>query len=206
MWACSNLPILVVAELLTELAQLRNEAILLDGVLDGDVEGNLAESLGIVGLDDVVGGAEAHGFDDGLRLLAAGQHDHLQLRSGCLQRLQRLNTVHARHGDVEQHDVRRLALTDGGNDLVAPRVRAGFVAANAEKCAQVSGEPRVVVDDGNRRAALISGGRGGGRRGRTGASDCGHRVDILVFTHVRGKRSADVARARGPLPDQTAPP
>ena len=44
------------------------------------VERDLAEPFGIVRLDDVVGGAEAHRFDDGRGLLAARQHDRLQLR------------------------------------------------------------------------------------------------------------------------------
>ena len=62
-------PVLVVAQLLPQLGELRDQAVLLDRVLDGDVERDLAESLGIVGLDDVVGGAEAHRLDDGRGLL-----------------------------------------------------------------------------------------------------------------------------------------
>ena len=62
--------VLVVAELLAQLAQLGHQPVLLDGVLDGDVEGNLSEAFGIIGLDDVVGRASLHGLDDGRRLVA----------------------------------------------------------------------------------------------------------------------------------------
>ena len=101
-------PVLVVAELLAQLAQLGDEAVLLDGVLDRDVERDLAQPLGIVGLDDVVGGAEAHGFDDRRGLVAARQHDDLGFRARGLQRAQRGQAVEARHHHVEQDDVGRL--------------------------------------------------------------------------------------------------
>ena len=61
--------ILVVAQLLPELAQFGDETVFLDRVLDGDVERDLAEALGIVGLDDVVGRAESNGLDDRRRLI-----------------------------------------------------------------------------------------------------------------------------------------
>ena len=70
--------VLVVAQLLAELAELRDEAVLLDRVLDRDVERDLAESFGVVRLDDVVGGAEPDRLDDGRGLVPAGQHDDLR--------------------------------------------------------------------------------------------------------------------------------
>ncbi len=63
--------VFVIAQLLAELAQLRHQPVLLDGVLDGDVERDLSKSLGIVRLDDVVGRAETHGFDNGRGLVAS---------------------------------------------------------------------------------------------------------------------------------------
>ena len=57
----------------------RHQPGLLDRALDRGVERDLAEALGIVRLDDVVGGAEADRLDDGRRVLAARQHDHLQI-------------------------------------------------------------------------------------------------------------------------------
>ena len=84
-------------------------------------------------------------------LLAARQHDHLQLRLGRLQRAQRLEAVHAGHHHVEQHDVGRIALLDGREHLVAARVRARVVAAQREERPQVIGERRIVVHDGDER-------------------------------------------------------
>ena len=62
--------ILVVAQLLTEFAQLGDEPILFDRILDCDIEGDFAESFRIVWLDHVIGGAEAHRFDDRRCLVA----------------------------------------------------------------------------------------------------------------------------------------
>ena len=47
--------VLVVGQLLAQLAQFGHEPVLLDRVLDRDVEGDFAEPFGIVRLDDVVG-------------------------------------------------------------------------------------------------------------------------------------------------------
>ena len=117
---------LIVAQLASEIGELAHEAGALDGLLDRDVEGDLAEPLGIVGLDDVVGRSEPDRFDDDLRLLAAGQHDHLQLGTRRFERLQRLQSVHARHGDIQEHDIGRLALADCGDNLVTSGVRASL--------------------------------------------------------------------------------
>ena len=106
--------ILVVAQLAPQLGDFRDEARLLDRVLDRGVERDFAQPLGIVRLDDVVGGAEADRFDDRRRLLAARQHDRLQVGLRRLQRAQRFEAVHARHHHVEQHDVGRIALLDRG--------------------------------------------------------------------------------------------
>ena len=114
-----------------------------------DVERDLAEPLGIVRLDDVVGRAEADRFDDRRRLLAARQHDDLRLGPRGLQRAQRREPVQARHHDVEQHDVGRLALLDRGEQLVAARVATRFVPAQRKKRPQVVRKRRVVVDDGD---------------------------------------------------------
>ena len=67
--------VLIVAQLPAQLGDFRHEARLLDRALDRGVERDFAEALRIVRLDDVVGGAEPHGFDDGRGLLAARQHD-----------------------------------------------------------------------------------------------------------------------------------
>ena len=57
--------VLVVGQLLPELADLRDQAALLDGALDRRVERDLAEALWISGLDHVVRGAEPDGLHDG---------------------------------------------------------------------------------------------------------------------------------------------
>ena len=119
---------LVVAQLTPQVGELADQAGPLDGLLDRGIERDFAEPLRVARLDDVVGGAEAHRLDDDRGLLAARQHDDLQLRTRGLERLQRLQAVHAGHGHVEQHDVGRIALADGGDDLVAARVGARLVA------------------------------------------------------------------------------
>ena len=57
--------ILVVGQLPPELGDFRHEPRLLDGVLDGAIERDLAESLRIVRLDNVVSRAESDRFDNG---------------------------------------------------------------------------------------------------------------------------------------------
>ena len=141
--------VLVVAQLAAQLGDLGHEARLFDRALDGGVERDLAETLGIVGLDDVVGGAQTNRLDDGRRLLAARQHDDLQVGLGRLQRAQRFEPVHAGHHDVEQHDVGRIALLDRGEHLVAARIGPRFVSAQRQERPQVVGEGRIVVDDGD---------------------------------------------------------
>ena len=144
---------LVVAQLPAEVGQLVDQPAALDGLLDRGVERDFAKAFRVARLDHIVRGTQADGLDDGLRLLAAGQHDHLQLRARGFQRLQRLQAVHAGHRHVEQHDVGGLALADGGDDLIAARVRAGLVSAQREKRAQISGKAGVIVHDGNRRSS-----------------------------------------------------
>ena len=143
--------ILVVAQLAAQLGDLRDQARLLDRALDRGVERDLAEAFRIVRLDDVVGGAEPHRFDDGRGVLAARQHDRLQVGLGGLQRAQRFEAVHPRHHHVEQHDVGRIALLDRGEQFVAARVGARVVAAQRQEGPQVVGKCGIVVDDGDER-------------------------------------------------------
>ena len=111
--------VLVVAQLPPQLGDFRDEARLLDCALDGGVERDLAETFRIVRLDDVVGRTEAHGLDDGGRLLAARQHDDLQIGLRGLQCSQRIESVHPRHHHVEEDDVGRVALFDRRDHFVA---------------------------------------------------------------------------------------
>ena len=143
-------PVLVVAQLPPQLGDLRHQLGLLDLLLDSDVELDFSQPFGVVGLDHVVGGAEAERLDDRRRLLAARQHDHLQVGLGRLQRLQRLDPVHAGHHHVEQHDVRGVALLDRREHLVAARIGPRFVAAQRQKRAQVARKRGIVVDDGDK--------------------------------------------------------
>ena len=62
---------LIVAQLPAQVGQLVDQAAALDRLLDGRIERDFAEPFRIARLDHVVGGAEAHRFDDDLRLLAA---------------------------------------------------------------------------------------------------------------------------------------
>ena len=121
-------------------------------------ERDFAEAFGVIRLDDIIRRAEADGFDDGRGLLAAREHDHLQLGARGLQRLQRLQAVHAGHRDVEQHDVGRLALTDRRDDLVAARVGARLVPTKRKKRPKIAGKPGVVIDHGDVcRPAIVGG-------------------------------------------------
>jgi len=169
-------PVLVVAQLLAQGRDLRDEARLLGGVLDGHVERDLAQALRVVRLDHVVGRPEPDRLDDDRGLLAPGQHDGLGLGPGDFQRAQRRQAVESRHHHVEQHDIGRIALADGGEHLVAPRIGPGLVAAQREERTQVGRKRGIVVDDGHERL-----------------SHCG--------VSCRGSASAHVPRARLPEPE-----
>ena len=73
--------VFVVAELLPQLAQLGDQPVLLDRVANRDVESNLSQVLGIVWLDDIVGGAETYGLDNGRGLIAARQHGGARVKA-----------------------------------------------------------------------------------------------------------------------------
>ena len=160
---------------------------------------------GIVRLDDVVGGAEAHGFDDDLRLLAAREHDHLQLGPRRLQRLQRLQAVHAGHGDVEQHDVGRLALADRRDDLVAARVgrapRSRAAPRNVRRYPANPESSSTTAIDGRRSSVAVAG---------AGAGAPAPATVVIVVDVLRhgssGSRSADAARGgrAGRRPERAA--
>ena len=140
--------VLVVGQLLPQLAQLRDQPVLLDRVLDRDVERDLAEPFGVVGLDDVVGGAEADRLDDRRRLVAARQHDHLRLGPRGLQGAQRRHAVEPRHHDVEQDDVGRLGLLHRRQQFVAARIAPGLVSPQGKEGPQVLREAGIVINDG----------------------------------------------------------
>ena len=142
-------PVFVVGQLLAQLAQLGDEPVLLDRVLDRDVERDFAEALRVVGLDDVVGRAEAHGLDNRGRLVPARKHDDLRFRPGGLERPERREPIQAGHHHVEQDDVGRLGLLHRGEQLVAARVAARFIAAQGKERPQVGGEGGIVVDNGD---------------------------------------------------------
>ena len=69
----------------------------------------------VEGLGDVVVGAELQGLDHRLALGLGGRHDHRQLGLGVGPGAgaEDLDPVDARHHDVEQHQVDRLAVDDG---------------------------------------------------------------------------------------------
>ena len=117
--------------------QFGDEPVFLDGVLDGDVERDFPEPLGIVRLDDVVGGAEPDGLDDRRGLVAAGQHDDLRLGPRGFQRAERGQPIEARHHDVEQDDVGRLGLFHRGEQFVPARVATRFIPAQRKKRPQI---------------------------------------------------------------------
>ena len=193
--------ILVVAQLPAQLGDLGDQPRLLDRALDRGVERDLAEPFGIVGLDDVVGGAEAHRLDDRRRLLAARQHDDLQLGLRRLQRAQRLEAVHARHHHVEQHDVGRIALLDGGEHLVAARVGARLVAAQREEGPQVVRRTRNRRPRWRRRVSstlqLRQGKRDDGRSARDADRGCPDRRCVLAGDQMRPPCPSMTRRASG---------
>src|SRR3954469_5793934 len=141
--------VLVVGQLPAKFRDFGDQPRLFDRVLDRRVQRDLPEPFGIVRLDDVVGGAQTNGLDNRRRLLAARQHDRLHLRLGRLQGAQRLETIHTRHHDVEQDDVRRIALFDRGQQFVAARVRARLVAAQRQEGAQIVRKGGIVIHDGD---------------------------------------------------------
>ena len=148
--------VLVVAQLLPQLAQLRDQPVLLDGVLDRDVEGDFAEPLGIVRLDDVVGGAQAHRFDNGRGLIPARQHDDLGFGTRRFERAQSGQAVQARHHHVEQDDIGGFGLFHRREQLVPACVAARFISAQREKGSQVGGEPGIIINNRNKRLLHLS--------------------------------------------------
>ena len=67
----------------------------------------LAEALRIVRLDDVIRCALTHGVDDRRRRVTSREHDDLYVRMRDADSLERFKTVHPRHRNVEEHDIRR---------------------------------------------------------------------------------------------------
>ncbi len=121
--------VFVVAQLLPELRQLRNEAGFLDRVLDGDVDRDFPEPLGVVRLDHVISGPKPDRLDDRRGLVASREHDDLRRWPGRLQRAQRRQAIEARHHHIQKDDVGSLCLLHGGEQFVASCVAAGFIPA-----------------------------------------------------------------------------
>jgi hypothetical protein len=76
-----------------------------DRIANRAFERGFAESAWIVRLDDVINGAETHRIDDRGGHLLARQHDDGHAFVGRVNRAQCLETVHAWHQHVEQHDL-----------------------------------------------------------------------------------------------------
>src|SRR5205823_10571111 len=76
----------------------------------------------------------------------AGDHDHRRLRTHAPQLGQRLEAVHARHPDVEEHEIGRL-VGDHAHGLLAAAGRAHPVALVLEHGAEGGLDGRFVVDD-----------------------------------------------------------
>ena len=142
---------LIVIELPAQLADFGDELPLLDRLLDRRLEGDFAEAVGIVGLDDVVDGAEIQRFDNRLRVLAARQHDDLEVLVRGFQTAKRRDAVHAGHHDVEQDHVGQLAEPRRGEKVLAMAVDPRHVPARFQKRLQVVRKRGVVVCDGNLR-------------------------------------------------------
>ena len=70
----------VVGDLAPKRRDFGDQPVLFDRLFDGRFERNLAEPLGIVRFHHVVHGAEADGFHDRRRVVAAREHDHLDNR------------------------------------------------------------------------------------------------------------------------------
>ena len=93
------------------------------------------------GLLDEAGRALVARLEGGLRRAVPGHHDDRQRPgAGALDALEHLEAVHARHLDVEKHEIRRIALDQrepllsggGADELVAPDTRAS--AASSRGC------------------------------------------------------------------------
>ena len=66
--------------------------------------------LGIEGFDLVIESAEPGGFDGGRHRALAGENDYRQFQLPLFDLPQRFQSVHARHTNVENRQVERLAI------------------------------------------------------------------------------------------------
>jgi len=65
----------------------------------------LDEMFGVASLQHVAPGARSNRFDHELAVVVGGEHDDPDERPALLDLAGRLQSVHLRHADVEQHDV-----------------------------------------------------------------------------------------------------
>ena len=109
-------------------------------------------------LEQVAGGAGAHGGQELLVVAEARQHDHARLRPRLADLLHRPDAVEPRHLEVHQHDVRREPRRLGDRlDAVARLADDLDPLLQAEERAEPLADDLVVVDDEHADRAQPSG-------------------------------------------------
>ena len=117
------------------------EAARVDGVADRD-----QHALALERLLDEIERAEPRRLDRGRDVGVAGDHDDRRDLDEVPQLLQHFEAVHARHLDVEEHQVGRLALDQLDAFLAGGRLHH-VVAVVFERHLQRVADRRLVVDD-----------------------------------------------------------
>ncbi len=115
-----------------------------------DLQGVFRESqdLGrIERLDDVVERPVFHRLDCSLSRAEGGHQNHELLRIGGANVLQRLQSAHAAHAQIEKDEVRRRTFFDHGHALFAARCLQQLIAARGKHAGQRVPDLGVVVDD-----------------------------------------------------------
>ena len=103
-------------------------------------------ALALERLLDEIKGAELGRFDRGVDVGVAGDHHDGRDLDEMPQLLQHFEAVHARHLDVEEHEVGRFAL-DQLDAFLARRRQHHVVAVVLERHLQRVADRRLVIDD-----------------------------------------------------------
>ncbi|MNG07789.1 hypothetical protein D3C84_911070 [compost metagenome] len=105
----------------------------------------LEQGPGLERLDQVIRRALTHRIDRPLHRAVGRHQQHRQLRLTRPQQSEQLMTIHARHIDVTEHQVERLA-TDGSQRFLRRTDRGVGVTAEHQRIRQGFAQGAVVLD------------------------------------------------------------